>query len=86
VAVAAECLEAMTAFAASGQRTLNDNDDDDDDDDDVDIGLDLSELPEPSLGTAKDNIVYYIAGFCSSKGKACDEMRHLPQAFVRCAK
>jgi hypothetical protein len=45
VAVAAECLDLLAAFAS--------------DDMDVDPG----DLPEPSSGTTKDNIIFYVAGF-----------------------
>jgi len=45
VAVAAECLDSLAAFAS--------------DDADVDPG----DLPEPSSGTTKDNIIFYVAGF-----------------------
>jgi hypothetical protein len=40
-----------------------------------DMDIDPSELPEPSHGTTKDNIMYYVAGFVLSRVKrvtSCD--------------
>jgi hypothetical protein len=45
VAVAAECLDSLAAFASD------------------DIDVDPGDLPEPSSGTTKDNIIFYVAGF-----------------------
>jgi hypothetical protein len=62
VAVAAECIESLAAFA-----------------DDVDV--DPFELPEPSCGTTKDNIIFYVAGFVVRRMKrvtTCDTcIKHL---------
>ena len=48
VAVASECLDSLSAFAA---------------DDDLDRDLDPDCIPPAPTGSAKDNIVYYVAGF-----------------------
>lgn len=48
VAVAAECLDSLSAFAT---------------DDDLDRDLDPDCIPPAPTGSAKDNIVYYVAGF-----------------------